>query len=143
MPFHRFGFRGTASRRDGSLFTQISAFPFLALTFALLVIFMVAIPHPPHRFQPDLARASYSHSLPSATRFDAIVISVTRDGSIYFHNSTVNSWEVAMNIRQSVYRGAERKIYLTVDSRAKYADVIPVIDQISAAQIKDVFLITR
>jgi biopolymer transport protein ExbD len=143
MSFHRSGFSGSSRRHDGPLFTQISAFPFLGFTFGLLVIFMMDTPRPPHHVLPDVAKASNSQSLQSANRFDSILISVARDGSIYFHNSRVDSGEVAIEIRESIYRGAEHKIYLTVDSRAKYGDVTPVIDQISATQIRDVFLITR
>jgi biopolymer transport protein ExbD len=69
-------------------------------------------------------------------------ITITRDGSVYLRNSRVAPQELLSNIQDSLCSGFERKIYLSVDARARYFDVTPVLDEISAAHIQDVAFFT-
>jgi hypothetical protein len=68
--------------------------------------------------------------MPGAEREDAMQISVTRDGRIYFRNNIIMLQDLPEQIRQGVQNGAEKRIYLNADARAKYADVLAVLDQI-------------
>ena len=68
--------------------------------------------------------------MPGALREDAMLISVTRDGNIFFGTHRIRSSDLPASIRESVRRGSERKVYLKVDARAKYGDAAAVIDEI-------------
>ncbi len=107
------------------------------------MIFMVSGPSPHANTSPDdLARTQHAAPLPGALREDAMLISVTRDGNIFFGTHQINCGDLPAAVRDSVQHGSERKVYLKVDARAKYGDAVVVIDQIRLAGIRDVGIIT-
>ena len=81
--------------------------------------------------------------MPGAVREDAILVAVTRDGNIFFGSKNVRDSDLPALIRESVRRGSERKVYLKVDARAKYADAALVIDQVALVGIQNVGIITE
>jgi len=81
--------------------------------------------------------------MPGAVREDAILVAVTRDGNIFFGSNNVRDSDLPVLIRESVRRGSERKVYLKVDARAKYADAALVIDQVALVGIQNVGIITE
>jgi biopolymer transport protein ExbD len=107
-----------------------------------LFIVVMMIPQSPGHHGPvvDLADSSHAVSMPGAIREDAIRIMLTRDGSLYFRNQRLGAEDLPDQIRESLNSGAERKAYLNVDSRTRYADVEPVLDEIRHAGIAAIAL---
>jgi len=81
--------------------------------------------------------------MPGTSREDAILVAVTRDGNIFFGSNGIRDSDLPALIRESVRRGSERKVYLKVDARAKYADAALVIDQVALVGIQNVGIITE
>jgi len=86
----------------------------------------------------DLATAANASRQPRALLDKALKVYVTRDGGIYFGFTKVAMKELPQLLRTACLEGAERKVYLRADARAKYGDVKVALDQISAAAIQDV-----
>jgi biopolymer transport protein ExbD len=61
-----------------------------------------------------------------------------RDGAVYYGNRRINAEDLAERIRESVRKGADRKIYIRADARARYRDIEPVLDEISKTGIQNV-----
>jgi biopolymer transport protein ExbD/biopolymer transport protein TolR len=78
-----------------------------------------------------------------AMRDDAQLVMVMRDGRIYLRNYGVTAGSLADGLRENLKRGSERRVYLRVDTRARYDDVAAVLDAIRAAGIQDVSVITE
>lgn len=95
-----------------------------------------------HSMGVDRFPAVNATSKPSALREDAMRIMVMADGIIYFGNRRVVAEDLPERIREGVANGAERKIYMLVDNRAKYSGAEKVIDQIRLAGIHDVTFLT-
>jgi len=81
--------------------------------------------------------------LPKALREDAITVAVARDGRLYFGRTRVEADELPALIRRAYLQGAERKVYLKADARAKYADVELAIDSIRQSGVQDVALLVE
>lgn|SRR5262249_14377460 len=96
-----------------------------------------------HGLAVDLATSTYAVPQRYAIREDAMRIAVARDGLVYFRNQRVTPEDLPRMIRESIAQRAERKIHLAVDSRARYFEVDAVIDQIRAAGVRDVSLLTE
>jgi len=94
-------------------------------------------------FTANLPLSVYAISQPKAIRDDALRVMISRDGSIFFRNIKIDPTELAPSIRQAVKEGAERKVYLTVDWRTKYADAKVVYDAISAGGVRDICLMAE
>jgi biopolymer transport protein ExbD len=86
----------------------------------------------------DLATAATASRQPHALLDKALKVYVTRDGSFYFQFARVALEELPQLLQTACLKGAERKVYLRVDARAKYGDVKIALDQISAAGIQNV-----
>ena len=140
MAFLRKGFLKSANRRN-ELFCRLDPAPFAAIVFA--IFFLLLSPYmvtdmPIHKGSVDLAALQHAKALPKANREDAIWITVTRDGSIYFQNSRIHPDKLPNKIRDAVLNGAEKRIYLKVDARAKYGDVNGLLPYIQLSGIENV-----
>jgi biopolymer transport protein ExbD len=80
--------------------------------------------------------------MPGAAREDAMQIHVTRDGRIYFGNLQVVRNDLPNLIRKGLHDGAESKVYLAVDARAKYGEVPPILEEIRLAGVGNVAFLT-
>jgi len=107
-------------------------------------VFLVS-PSPPHHSLPvDLAAASHALPMPDAQKEDAITVMIARDGALYFRNyrTTFDDLPRAA-IEEAVRDGAERKVYVKADARARYSDVKATIDAIRLAGIREVVFLLR
>jgi biopolymer transport protein TolR len=141
MGFLRKGFLRSANRRN-ELYCRIDPIPFLGLSFVLLCAFMTSEPMITSSHMSDLFTAPHAHSVPAARRWDSIRIGISRDGSIYFGNSKVAIDELPNRIRDATLNGAEKKVYLVVDARARYGDVKAALAQIQLTGIENVCFLT-
>jgi len=132
------GWTKTGVKWPNSIHSGINAYPLVGLAFALLITFMIGTSTPHHRWGPDLPRARFASPMPRAVREDAQIIYVLRDGAIYYGNSRIAGDELHVRIRESVKNGADRKIYICADVRAKYGPVNQVLTEISKADIQNI-----
>jgi biopolymer transport protein ExbD len=141
MAFLRKGFLKSA-HRPNNLYCRIDPIPYLGFTFVLLCAFMTSEPMITHGVGIDLFASSYARSVPAALKWDAIRISVMRDGYVYFGNSKVQIDDLPNKIHDATLNGAERKIYLQVDARAKYGDLKAVLPMIQLAGVQKLCFLT-
>jgi biopolymer transport protein TolR len=125
------------TRRANRPHLQFDAYPFIGLAVSLLCIFMTA-PQPHEHHALDLVALTHAHPIPAIRRYDSIVISVMRDGAIYFGNAKVALEELPNRIHDSALNGSEKRVYLRVDARARYGDVSSVLPYVQLAGIQDV-----
>jgi biopolymer transport protein ExbD len=141
MAYLRKGFLKAAHRKN-HLYCQINSFPFLSFAFTILCLFMVSTPSRHRAVYIDLSSSIHGQLQPGAVREDVIRITLSRDGSTYFRNSHVEPDVLPNRIRDAVLNGAEGKIYLEVDSRARYDDVSHVLTLIQLAGIEKICFLT-
>jgi len=68
-----------------------------------------------------------------------MVITVMRDGSVYFGNGRVAPDELKSRIMRSLNnRSVERKIYIRTDQRVHYSRVRDTLDEVRDAGIEEV-----
>lgn len=79
---------------------------------------------------------------PGASKEDALILTVSRDDTIYFGNTKFDIGQGSELLQKAVRHGSETKVYLRVDARAQYRAVNILLDQIRAAKIEKVVLIT-
>lgn len=132
-----------ARNRESRFHATIDPAPFAGLVYALLITMMAAPPNVCHGSGVDLARTHNARNEAGAVREDAIKLTIARDGTIYLGTTRAESGDLPQQIRAAVSAGAERKVYLQPDSRARNSDVSIAVDAIRAAGISDVAIITE
>ena len=126
--------------------TYIPAFANVALwvVLLLLIIFIVAPWHPLHHdVFVDTARTEHATPQANALRDDAMTVAVTRDARIFFGSYRVRAEELPGMVKEKLRAGAEGKIYLKVDARAKYIDVAAVLDAVRSTAIYQITFLTE
>jgi biopolymer transport protein ExbD len=91
----------------------------------------------------DLFTSAHSRLTPHAIREDALRVVVTRDGRLFLGKHEVVPEELPHELRESVRAGAENRVYVMVDSRAKYGDVKPALNKISLLGVRNVSFLTQ
>ena len=110
---------------------------------ALVFIFLPATTDTPRPIPVDRPVAAHSSPMPGADREDAMQIMLTRDGRVFFGNQQIVVTDLPDEIRDHVRNGAEKRIYLAADARAKYSDVKAVLDEVGRAGLDKVSILTQ
>jgi biopolymer transport protein ExbD len=116
---------------------------FASVMLAILFLLMPGSPVHPKGAAVDMAVARNSSWLPGALKEDALVIRVSRDGTVFFRDQRIAAEDLPKEIRERVQNGAENRIYLAVDARAKYSDAKRVLEQMHLAGIENVSLLSE
>lgn len=134
----------TRNRRS-EYYCRIDASAFVGIMCALLILLMTPTePFHSRRWGAvDLPRMiEHSRPLTGARREDAMSVGVARDGRVFFGPRRVTLDDLAEQIRDGLRGGAENRVYLAVDARAKYSDVKAVLDRIRDAGVEHVAFLT-
>jgi len=83
----------------------------------------------------DLPKVNCPVKMRCANREDALIVAIFRDGSVYFDNDRVNARDLPARLRERISHGAETKVYLKADARARYSNVVPVLNGVRAAGV--------
>lgn len=137
--------RQLARRRMRRRPTYFSGIYFSSFSGVLLVLLYLFMNGPYHRYGPpvDLSTAHHFELEPHALREDAISVSVTRDGRVFFRETDVGLDKLPGLILGSVKQGSEKTVYLSVDLRARNSDVKAVMQQIELAGISSITIMTN
>src|SRR5271169_4832945 len=117
--------------------------PMADIMLVLLIIFMVVTPMLQKTHQVDLAPVNDPRDMKDADRDDAIVVAVTRDGSIFLGNNKVNKEDITGQIKDQIANKLDKTVYVKSDARAKYGDVVAVVDEIRSAGVDQLGLLTE
>jgi len=104
------------------------------LVFAF--IFLTATPH--YGVSADLPKVWHPIPMRGANREDALIVSILRDGTIYFGTDKTRPGDLPAQIREGVRRGAEKKIYFRADARVRYQTVLAVLDAVRSAGVEKI-----
>lgn len=69
------------------------------------------------------------------------MVAITRDGQVWFDRDRISLEDLPATIRERVKQGAEPKVYIRADMRAKYGTVVRVLDSVRAAGIERIAFI--
>ncbi len=127
----------------GSQMAAPNVIPMADIMLVLLIIFMVVTPMLQKTHQVDLASVSDPRDMKDADKDDAIVVAVTRDGTLYLGNSKIKKEEITGQIKDQIANKLDKTVYVKSDSRAKYGDVVAVVDEIRSAGVDSLGLLTE
>jgi biopolymer transport protein ExbD/biopolymer transport protein TolR len=109
----------------------------------LLIIFMVITPMLQKGVSVDLVRTQNARAMADEDKEDAAVLAVTRDGKIYFQSDPIRLDEITVKVKDRIASKLDKTVYIRSDARAKYGDVVAVIDNVRAAGVDSLGLITE
>jgi biopolymer transport protein ExbD len=127
----------------GAQMAAPNVIPMADIMLVLLIIFMVVTPMLQKTHQVDLAAVNDPRDMKDADKDDAVVVAITRDGSIYLENTKVKKEELTNQIKDQIANKLDKTVYVKSDARAKYGDVVAVVDEIRSAGVDQLGLLTE
>jgi biopolymer transport protein ExbD len=117
--------------------------PMADIMLVLLIIFMVVTPMLQKTHQVDLAPTNNPQDMKNADKDDAIVVAISRDGHIFLGNNETRKEELTAQIKDRISNRLDKTVYVKSDARAKYGDVVAVVDEIRSAGVDQLGLLTE
>ena len=127
----------------GAQMASPNVIPMADIMLVLLIIFMVVTPMLQKGVSVDMANVNNPHDMKDADKDDAIVVAVTRDGKIYLGNTQLNKEDLTGQIKDRIATRLDKTVYVKSDARAKYGDVVAVVDEIRSAGVDQLGLLTE
>ena len=133
---------GTGGGR-GEVTSDINVTPMADVMLVLLIIFMVITPMLQKGQTVELARTKNPIDMKEADRDDAVLVTVTRDGKLYLGQEKISVDALATKVNDLLASRLEKKVFVKSDLRAKYGDVVQVVDNIRNAGVDQIGLLTE
>jgi biopolymer transport protein ExbD len=117
--------------------------PMADIMLVLLIIFMVVTPLLTKDVPVDMAAVANPREMQDADKDDAIVVAITRDGRIFIGNTQMQKEDLAGQVKDRISSRLDKTVYVKSDARAKYGDVVAIVDEIRSAGVDQLGLLTQ
>ena len=129
--------------KAGDTMSDPNVIPMADIMLVLLIIMMVITPMLQKGVSVDMAKVNSPVDMPDADKDDAILLSVTRDGSVYLRQNKIDMSQVTDKVKDEVQNRLNKVVFIKSDSRTKYGDVVTVVDDVRAAGVEQLGLLTQ
>ncbi len=123
--------------------SDINVIPMADIMLVLLIIFMVVTPMIQKGKQVELAQVDNPLDMKDADKEDAVLVAVSRDGAIYLGQDQVTRETLGAKVRDLVSNRVDKTVFVKSDGRAKYGDVVAVVDEVRSAGVDQLGLLTE
>src|SRR6266550_2942799 len=121
-----------ATRNEGAkVNSNINVTPMVDVMLVLLIIFMVVTPMLQKGVTVDLAKVNNPEQMPDADKEDALLVAVMRDGKVFLGNDQIAVDQLTGKIKDRIA------------ARAKFGSVVEVVDNVRAAGVDQLGLLTE
>ena len=123
--------------------SAINATPMVDVMLVLLIIFMVITPMLTKGISVDMVKTRNPIAMQAADKEDAILMAVTREGRTYLSTRVISADDLPNRVRDLIANRLDKTVYIRCDSRARYAKLVEVVDNLRAAGVDQVGLLTE
>ena len=123
--------------------SDINVTPMVDVMLVLLIIFMVITPMLQKGVSVDMAKADNPRDMQDADKEDAAVLAITRDGKIYLGADPIDLDQITTKLKDLLANKLDKTVYVKSDYRAKYGVVVNVVDNVRAAGVDSLGLLTE
>ena len=79
---------------------------------------------------------------PKADKDDAIIVAISHDGHYYLGNDEIALDQITTQVKDKISDRLDKTVFVRSDSRAKYGDVVKVVDAVRDAGVDNLGLLT-
>lgn len=133
----------TKKARPADVVADINVTPMVDVMLVLLIIFMVITPMLGKGVQVELAKTRNPIPMKDADKSDAIVCAVARDGKTYLGTNQMNPEDLPAKVKDMLANRPNHTVFVRSDARARYERVVDVVDNLRAAGVDNIGLLTE
>jgi biopolymer transport protein TolR len=126
----------------GAQMSAPNVIPMADIMLVLLIIFMVVTPMLTKGLSVELAKVNNPNDMPDADKDDAVIIGISASGDVYLGSTKSDISQIADQVRDRISNKLDKTVYVKSDGRAKYGDVVKIVDEIRSAGVDNVGLLT-
>src|SRR5579863_8155066 len=133
-----------AKRNEGAkVSSDINVTPMVDVMLVLLIIFMVVTPMLQKGVSVDMAKVDNPLPMEDADKEDALLVSITRDGKVYFGTDQITIDNLTTKVKDRLTNHQDKRVYVKADMRTRFGGVVQVVDAVRAAGVDDLGLLTE
>ncbi|MGA8154070.1 MAG: biopolymer transporter ExbD [Terriglobales bacterium] len=122
--------------------SDINVTPMVDVMLVLLIIFMVITPMLQHGVSVEMAKVNSPEAMPDADKEDALLVAVMRDGTVFFGSDKLPVDQLTGKVKDRLANRVDKRVYVKADARAKFGAVVAVVDNVRAAGVDQLGLLT-
>ena len=131
-------------KRGPGAINDINVTPMVDVMLVLLIIFMVITPMLSKGVSVDLVRTRNPIAMDEADREDALLVAITRDGSVFLGRTRMEKHEeLGTEVADVVSNRIDKTVYVKADARARYELVVEIVNVLRSAGVDQVGLLTE
>ena len=123
--------------------SDINVTPMVDVMLVMLIIFMVITPMLSKGVSVDLVKTKNPIPMQAADKSDAILVAVTRDGKSYLNTTQMAPSDLPAKVKDLLLNRLDKTVFVKADSRARYEKVVEVVDNLRAAGVDQLGLLTE
>jgi biopolymer transport protein ExbD len=135
--------RAGRGRRVASSLAEINVVPLVDVMLVLLIIFMVTAPLLQRGVDVNLPTAVRANPIQGERIFINVPAAFRTDRMIYLADEPIRLAILRERLRQKVENQTDKQVYLRVDGSLLIQDQMDVMDQIRAAGVDKIGLVTK
>jgi biopolymer transport protein TolR len=133
-----------SARNEGKkINSTINVTPMVDVMLVLLIIFMVITPMLQPGKPVDLAKTNHPIEMADASKADALIVAVMHDGTIFLGNEFVTGEALTQRVKDRLSSRSDKTVYVRADARARYKFVVDAVDDVRAAGVDQLGLLTE
>lgn len=125
-----------------AIVSDINVVPMADIMLVMLIIFMVVTPMLSKGVSVDMYKARNPIPMAAADKSDAVVVAVMRDGKTYLNTTQLSSEQLPAKVKDILTNRLDKTVFVKSDSRARYERVVDVVDNLRAAGVDQIGLLT-
>ncbi len=133
-----------AKRNEGAkVNSNINVTPMVDVMLVLLIIFMVVTPMLQKGQSVDMAKTDSPIPMADADKEDALLVAIMRDGTVFFGADKTAPDQLTNKVKDKLTNRVDKRVFIRADARARYGAVVDVVDNVRAAGVDQVGLLTE
>jgi biopolymer transport protein ExbD/biopolymer transport protein TolR len=109
----------------------------------LLIIFIVITPMLSKGISVEMAKTKNPSTMQAADKEDAVLVAISRDGRTYLGTDQMAPDQLPAKVKDLLTNKLDKTVYLRADARARYERVVEVVDNLRAAGVDQLGLLTE
>jgi len=128
---------------SGGAISDINVTPMVDVMLVLLIIFMVITPMLSKGVSVDKVKTMNAIAMQAAEKEDAVLVAVTRNGEVFLGSAKIPAAELPGKVKDLLTGRLDKTVFVSCDSRARYEKVVDVVDNLRAAGVDNIGLLTE
>lgn len=122
---------------------DINVTPMVDVMLVLLIIFIVITPMLSKGITVEMAKTNNPSAMQAADKEDAVLVAISRDGRTYLGTDQMTPDSLPGKVKDLLTNRLDKTVYLRSDARARYEKVVEVVDNLRAAGVDQLGLLTE